>query len=414
MRPTRAMAVASFTLATAALMGGCPTASQPLSEQTLTAGDAGGGVGAEKLGTIPAEPPAVEPPAGPQEDSQHWFGRSPFGVWLLEEGAMLPAFDTALRVTGFVANPDGTGRVFFRDTATDANDCVRAYVLFNGQTLALDLSAEFGLPFSADATMFFPVVVTEEDSLGLADETGQIALFSKQQELPPEITCGSFEVLDVFEGVPNPHSFGDLVLHFGDLIYNSTDDQIERFDLDTGAIGAPIGPTQGRFMHSKQNLDFWTHCGCGGSPEATRRTLVSVLDTVHTGTDLFDQITIRAAEYLPTTDRLWLHGRQNVTGGRFKFLIVNTNGEPDTLDRAIDFNRDLRGLSFDGTDLWAIVTMASRSVCRIDVTTGRVIESFEVPDQDISWTGLEPVGNDLYLIGSDANFQGVLYRLVRP
>ena len=50
---------------------------------------------------------------------------------------------------------------------------------------------------------------------------------------------------------------------------------------------------------------------------------------------------------------------------------------------------------------------------RIDPATGLAVESFEVPDEDVSWTGLEFDANHLYLIGSQSN-QGVLYRLARP
>ncbi len=357
--------------------------------------------------TAPINPDARGPLTRPEPE--------PFGTWLLEDGELLPLFDNGLEVTALILEDDGYARVFFRDVQTNANDCARAFALYDGETLALDLSAEPNSAANPERTMFFPVVVVEFNRLGLADETGQIALFSRKLQLPPEVTCGELEVLDVFEGLPNPHSFGDLVLHFGDLIYNSTfpADQIERFDLDTNMIIAPVAPTQNRFVQAKQGFDFWTHCGCGGSPEATRRTLISVIDTVHTGNDLGEQITIRAAEFVPTTNRLWLHGRSNA-GNSFQFLVVNSNAEPDVLEQEIFFNRDVRGLSFDGTDLWGFVTMASRSICRIDPVTGKVTKSFELPDEDINWTGLEPVGDDLYLIGSDANQQGVIYRVVLP
>lgn len=337
------------------------------------------------------------------------------GNWLLTSDRLIPNLDSALSVTAITLRADGHARVYFSDAATAGRDVVRAFALFDGETLALDLSAEPLLVSHPERTMLFPVVVVQDTLLGVADENGQIALFARQGQLPADVLTRPLAVLESFAGLPPPHSFSDLTLHFGDLIYNSPfpADQIERFDLDTHTIGAPVGPGQNRFVMGKQGLDFWTHCGCGGSPEITRRSLTSVFDTVHTGNDLNRQITIRAAEYLPSTDRLWLHGRGS-SDPRFKFLIVNTNGEPDTLVHEIDFNRDARGLSFDGTNLWAVVTIASQVICRIDAATGRVVESFDPPAEDVNWIGLEPVGADVYLIGIDPSGQGVMIRATLP
>lgn len=58
--------------------------------------------------------------------------------------------------------------------------------------------------------------------------------------------------------------------------------------------------------------------------------------------------------------------------------------------------------------------MVSTSICRIDPATARVIESFEVPNEGISLIGLEVVENHIYVLGTDANGQGILYRLNRP
>lgn len=342
---------------------------------------------------------------------------SPFGTWLVEEGSLLREIDTTLDATAITINEDGFGRVFFNDLRTGANDCVRTYVLYDGETMALDLSAEPSLSFNPNRTIFFPVVIADHDTLNLADETGNIALLSRQEKLPTEVTCQELEVDQIFEGLPRPNSFGDLVLFVDDLVYNSNDDQIELFDIETETLSSPLGPTLSRFLQTTQPTiqtpDFWHHCGCGGSPDVRRSNLNTVFDTIHTGNDLNEEITVRAGEYVPTTDRLWLHGFGD-NDGRGKFLVINTNGEPDVLEETIDFNRSARGLAFDGTDLWAFVSMASRSIARIDINTGDVVETFELPDEDIFWTGMAFDEDHMYLIGSNAGLEGVLYRVSRP
>jgi hypothetical protein len=170
----------------------------------------------------------------------------------------------------------------------------------------------------------------------------------------------------------------------------------------TNSLSTPLGPTNNRFLQATQGSQFWTHCGCGGSPDVFRRTLDFVFDTVHTGNDLGLEITVRAGAYDFTNDCLWLHGsRDDVAVGTF--LIVNT------------FDRNVRGLTYDGESFWALVTLVSRSICRIDPETARVVESFELPDEDVSWTGLEVDDTHMYLIGTASPQQeGVLMRLEKP
>ncbi len=342
---------------------------------------------------------------------------SPFGHWLLEDGLLLDEVDTSLEAMAITVGEDGFGRVYFRDLRTGTNDCVRAFVLYDGEQMALDFSAEASLSFNPNRTVFFPLVIAGQDTLSLADEFGNIALLSRQEVLPDDVTCGELEVVDVISGLPRPNSFGDLNFFDGDLVFNSTDNLIEVFDLQTDTLIAPLGPTNSRFIQTTQPVSqtqhFWHHCGCGGSPDAFRSNLTTVFDSFHTGNNFNEEITIRAGAYVTDTDRLWLHGFGD-NDNRGKFLVINPNVEPDVLEETIDFHRSVRGLTFDGDDLWGMVQMATRSIARIDAETGDVIETYELPDEDIFWTGLSFDEEFMYLIGSDASLTGVLYRLERP
>jgi len=429
----------------AGTFGGCPTDPAAIEEFSQLAGilesnlkpqktDPTAGPGID-LGEEPApgRPPlengpepvdSIEPqPLPPQEPLDLRGTGLPYGKWVLESGAMLDTFVTGLATFSVTTDTvalelydDGSARVVLRDRMTGATDCVRAFAIFDGQTLALDVGAESGT-FSNLAvdqkTFVFPVVVSDAQSLGLADAAGQIALFRKVTELPPEADCGTLEVLDRFDGLPPAQFFSDLVLFNGDLVY-STSTEIQAFDLATDTLAAPLGATSGRLVQTTQGGFLWTHCGCGGSRDAFKRTLLILADTVSSETEMGGPITFRAMAFSTTTDRLWLHGRDfDDQFGRF--YVMNTNGEPDIIDQQISFNRDLRALAFDGTELWGLVTVASQSVVRIDTATGQVLASFEVPDEDVSWGGL--VFDDLgqmYLMGTDGFGQGVITRLAHP
>ncbi len=375
-------------------------------------------------------PPAAAVPDAPdqldQPDPPHSGTtlRELSGLWLLESGSMMSDFVAGLAtftitadVTAIRIGNDGTGNVWLRDRLTGTKDCVQAYVIFDDTdgSLAFDFAAEkttdviFNVALER-YTYVYPFVTVENGWLGIADAEGQIAIFSNQVSLPGDVTCDQFDIAATYD-VPSPQYFGDLVYYVDQLIFNSNQGQIEAFDLLTDTLGSPLGPTSSRLVQTAQSWFFWTHCGCGGSRDAFMRNLASVFDTVSSEDEMGGPITFRAMAYLPTTDRLWLHGRP-FEGQYGQFFIMDTSGEPDVIDDTIAFNRDLRGLAFDGTDLWGIVTVASQSVVRIDPLTGDVLQSFEVPDVDVSWSGIESVGGEhLYMLGTDLEGNGVLYKL---
>jgi hypothetical protein len=167
----------------------------------------------------------------------------------------------------------------------------------------------------------------------------------------------------------------------------------------------------GDLIQTTQDGDFWGHCGCGGSRDIFRTDLTTVIDTVETESELFNRITVRAAAYVPTMDRLWLHGPD--INGNEKFLVVNTNGEPDIGEAEIFFTRRMDGLAFDGTDLWGIIKAVGTVVARIDVNTGRVIETFAAPDGDHDWRGIVFDDFNMYMLGEAADTSAVIIKSPR-
>jgi hypothetical protein len=158
-----------------------------------------------------------------------------------------------------------------------------------------------------------------------------------------------------------------------------------------------------------QGADFWTHCGCGDSREAQRRTQAGALvDSVDTAADLNAQIIIRAIAYDDAGNVLWLHGSgRNDNVGRF--LKVSSNAEPDVLLQQADFPAFLESMTWDGTNVWAIAGFTNDEViAQIDVTTFKAVDTFENPDPSIQWYGIAAVNGNLFLIGENDANEGVL------
>lgn len=347
------------------------------------------------------------------------------GTWLLESGSMMSDFVGGLAtysvtadVTAIRIDDDGMGHVWLFDRLTGAKDCIRAFVLYDDddQTLVFDFAAEqvndvvFNLALER-YTYIYPIVAVDSSQLGIADTEGRVALFSRQAMLPSDVTCEQLQILDQ-HSVPAPQYFGDLAHYGGDLIFNGYT-QIETFDLTTGTLGTPLGPNSSRLVQTTEGGFFWTHCGCGGSRDAYKRTISTVFDTVSSEDEMGEPITFRAMAYMDATDRLWLHGRpfDNQYG---QFFVMNTNSEPDLVEDTISFNRDIRAMTFDGDHIWAVATVASQTIVRLDPVTADVIESYDVPDPDVSWSGLEVVADIIYMLGTGLDGNGVIVELAVP
>jgi hypothetical protein len=349
------------------------------------------------------------------------------GTWVVDSGSLMTDFVAGLATFGVTADvtairigSDGTGNVWLRDRLTGTKDRVQAYVLFDDDdnTLVFDFAAELTTDVTFNLaleryTYIFPLVMADGPRLRFADEEGRIANFSYRVEIPDSLDCEVLDVIERYDGVPAPQFFSDMTTFQGDLMYASGTGQLERFQLASQSIGTPFGPVSSRLPQTSQGSTFWTHCGCGGSRDAFRRSLTTLFDTVSSEDEMGGPITFRAMAYDPAADRLWLHGRP--FDSQFgQFYVMNTNGEPDLIEQTLSFNRDLRALAFDGGYLWGIVTVASQSVVAIDPATAKVAQSWEIPDVDVSWSGLEFAGGSMYMIGTDLSGDGVMVRMAIP
>jgi len=145
---------------------------------------------------------------------------------------------------------------------------------------------------------------------------------------------------------------------------------------------------------------FWHHRYDGSNLLAIRSDLVTTLDDFETE-DIGVPLFIECMAWHQGTDMLYAHGF-HVDSRNWYLLEVDTEAEPDRINRTHVVDRQLRGLASDGTDLWAIVQLATTTICRIDPSTGTAIETFDVPDERLFWRGLA-LGDDgrMYAISQD-------------
>ncbi len=101
------------------------------------------------------------------------------------------------------------------------------------------------------------------------------------------------------------------------------------------------------------------------------------------------------------------HGRG--TDGVRRFLSVNSNAEPDLLLGISVFGVSLNGMTWDGTNMWALAGSGlSTAIVQIDMTTFSALATYGTPDSAVDWQGIAAVGGNLFLIGRENANQGVL------
>jgi hypothetical protein len=332
----------------------------------------------------------------PKEAQVGDLGADPSGTWRHDAGPLLD--ETGSRPEFLVFNPDGSGRVNLFDADTGI---LRCDPLRHVRGLTATVAVEF-----FEQTRVLRQALDTPDVLRVTESDGGATLFDRATEIDPAFECGTLTVGDRFEGLPRPAGFTGLAFDGSSLWYEEEDTAlVHPVDPATGSTGTPLdlGASQFTHVHAMQGSDFWTHCGCGGSQEASRRTSagaeVDLVETEPLGRDL----RVRAIAYDPVGNVLWLHG-QDRTGGPSRFLKVNSDAEPDVLLAEPVFDVFMSGLSWDGAALWGV---ADSSLVRIDPDTAQATASFHIPDASVDWRGVAAVGSELFLLGEVAG-RGVL------
>jgi hypothetical protein len=334
-------------------------------------------------------------------------GSEPTGIWQYVSG---PIFSGVLdsQPQYFVFNQDGTATLYFQHTGTGVLTCMDAlHALVDDSTMILDVGRVF--IFSGQQILLYNR--PNANTLELVDITGETSTFTLQTAVPAAFQCRSLTVVQTFGGLAVfPSNSSGLVYDGTDLWFTEDNGDIYPVNPGTGVVGATV-TLSGQYdqVNAMQGGDFWLHCGCGGSEEAQRRTNPAgvVVDQVNTDTDLGQRINIDAMAYDSSANVLWLQGRDAANVRRF--LSVNSNAEPDLLLGSSVFDVSLNGMTWDGTNMWALADFGpSAAIVQIDMTTFSAVATYETPDSAVDWRGIAAVGGNLFLIGRDNANQGVL------
>jgi hypothetical protein len=302
-------------------------------------------------------------------------------------------------------NADGSGRANLAEPATNALIC-GDFTFSQGSALTVDLA---GLGQSPE--IWLPTL--QGDTLTLSGR-GRASTFARAPAVTPAAECKTLVENARFTGLPRPDSFSGLAFDGSQLWYEESNTaMIFPVDPSTGMVGTPIGLTGSQFshVHSMQGSDFWTHCGCGGSQEAQRRSMADVeIDEVATDTDLGVDVSIRAISYDAVGGRLFLHGNLRDGSGNAVLLEVSSDLEPDALVSQKRLNVSLRSFAFDGTHLWGVSGFGNQVILQIDPVTATVANTYATPDPTVQWVGIAVVGADLLLSGESGG-AGVIVRV---
>jgi hypothetical protein len=335
-------------------------------------------------------------------------GGDPSGIWAFDSGTLFAG--SGLEPLFLVLDQDGTGRLNAGGGDGGVITCASlAYSVGVNSTLVMELPS-FG-EFSA--TRVHPYTLAAS-TLELRDASGRSGSFTRADAVDPAAECGTLSQTALFTGLPEPEDFSGLAFDGVSLHYEEENTgNVFPVDPATGVAGTPILLDSSQFthVHAVQDGDFWTHCGCGGSPEAGRVTAADVLvDEVQTDTELGDEISVRGIAFDPAGGVLWLHGTNDAGQGRL--LKVDASGEPDLLVTAFDLDAFFSGLAFDGTSLWGL-NAPGQSLVRIDPATGVATGNFRIPNTSADWTGVAAVDSELVLLGSSGS-EGVILKVSRP
>ena len=332
------------------------------------------------------------------------------GVWehtSAGAGGPILATGTGVEPTFLTFNSDGTGRANLAESTTNALTC-GSLTFSTGSALTVDLAG-----LGQGTEVWLPTV--EDDVLTLSGR-GRTSTFARATAVTETSECKALVETARFTGLPRPDSFGGLAFDGSQLWYEENNTgMILPVDPSTGAVGTPVGLTGSQFshVHSMQGSDFWSHCGCGGSQEAQRRSMGDVeIDEVDTNTDLGVEIGVRAIAYDTAGSRLFLHGNLRDGSGKAMLLEVNSDAEPDVLVSETILNVSLRSFAFDGTHLWGVSGFGNQVILEIDPATATVSNTYSMPDTSVQWIGIAVVGSDLYLSG-DSGGEGVIVRVTR-
>ncbi len=327
------------------------------------------------------------------------------GIWKLSEGKYLSGIENAAWIQYLQFNKDGTGNLILKNPSTGILACTDViFAVLTDSTFQISLNGDFG-------SVSYIYEKPDGSNLTIKDQNSNSLNFEFNDEIPQNSQCMDFTVENEYRDFTvEPDNNSDLVWDGTYLWFTDEEDsgQIYPFDPSVGSLGAPFdlgntGCNAYTFIQSYQRGYYWAHCNCGSGNEISKRNAAGLeFDVVDTsGYGIGNKIEIDVATW--DGSNLWLHGLNRFTG-KDRMLKVDSNSLSNPLLASYEFDSNIRGLSNDGTYLWAIARWAPhQTIAKIDTDHSNftAVATYNSPDLDINWIGVEVVNSSLYLLGVD-------------
>lgn len=329
-------------------------------------------------------------------------GADPAGVWRWTSGP--PLAGSADTFTEYVVlSPDGSGRVHRRQRFAGTLDCRPLnYARSLSAALVLDVS-------NAGVAEVWRGRLTAPDALELSDASGATTQLERESAVDAAFECVELQENRRFAGLPAPSSFSGLAFD-GTQLWYSVGDALHAQPVDpgTGAAGTQVdlGPAWSH-VHAMQGADFWVHCGCGGTADASRIVAPggALVDEVKTA-GLGGPISLGALARDEINAVLFVFGF-SFEGGTYRLLQVRSDPEPDELLASVDVGFYLAAIAWDGSALWGL---QNDKLFRID-STGNATATYALPDPSVSWQGVAFANGELFALGRSNDNEAVIVSL---
>lgn len=333
------------------------------------------------------------------------------GVWQQEAGTVF-ADQVDGQVWGLAVQEGGTAEVFTRDPGTGVLGHYGGTYSLTGTSLFAQFPA-----FRDHAAQMYAIERLNANNLELSNAAGATSTFIRVQTVLYDMRRRTFsEAVCLTSELPTPSIYTGLGFDYERLWYKGQDTTL-LYSVDpsngrvSGLIDATVFEGLGSgHVQAMQGARFWM--SYVGTEARCYTPTGGLADVVRTGADLGREILVVSMAFDPSAQILWIHG-WGWADRVWRLLRVNSAAEPDVLLDQHAFAVPSSSMAWDHSRncLWAVTPFGGQAVIQIEVAGPRVAATYEPPRDDIRWQGVAVVDGGLFLLGSNAELRGLLYRV---
>ena len=322
--------------------------------------------------------------------------RGLIGTWQVDEPGLLSFLGDFVSTPMYVAfRPDGNGRVHSFDARSGSYECQP----FN--FVDLEVGVQIGSLNVGSLLMLYDIF--DEAQLELVDSFGARALLTRTEGIPAELQCGSVEVVNTIETLPERPHYATGLAYQGVILgqnvpglWYTGDSRISyAVNPETGELVTTSAFSEARYVQAAEGISLWNTCNCGSDIVQRRTHLNGLIDDIEHFRLPDVDFSTGAAAFDSVNNELWVSGTDHELGGEF-IKRINAQGEPDVVVATLPATRIEAMSSFDGRT-WAL--KQTGTILEIDRATGKTLKAFEAPKILAEWHGIAVVGDRVFLIG---------------